>query len=115
LAQSRRWKGEIDGRENEQLFCFQRVNWSGRGDLNARPPAPKLSTLGVQRTPRLPISINTSHRYKPSEARIARANKPKNGWLKPHLRHKPRHKPPEVYDEDDPSSLGGSECKKGAD
>jgi hypothetical protein len=33
--------GESDGRSNDQLFSNQRLYWSGRGDLNARPPAPK--------------------------------------------------------------------------
>src|ERR1019366_4818171 len=33
--------GESDGRPIQQLFWNQQEEWSGRGDLNARPPAPK--------------------------------------------------------------------------
>ena len=33
--------GEDDGTPMEQLFWNQQEDWSGRGDLNARPPAPK--------------------------------------------------------------------------
>ena len=33
--------GEDDGAPMEQLFWNQQEVWSGRGDLNARPPAPK--------------------------------------------------------------------------
>jgi hypothetical protein len=33
--------GEDEGTPMEQLFWNQQEVWSGRGDLNARPPAPK--------------------------------------------------------------------------
>ena len=33
--------GEDDGAPTEQLIWNQQEVWSGRGDLNARPPAPK--------------------------------------------------------------------------
>jgi len=33
--------GESDGASIQQLFWNQQGVWSGRGDLNARPPAPK--------------------------------------------------------------------------
>src|ERR1035437_197773 len=45
--------GESDGRSNDQLFSNQRLYWSGRGDLNARPPAPKAGALPGCATPRL--------------------------------------------------------------
>ena len=33
---------KANGRPIDQLLCNHRKVWSGRGDLNARPPAPKL-------------------------------------------------------------------------
>jgi hypothetical protein len=35
--------GESDGSPIDELFWNQQEVWSGRGDLNARPPAPKES------------------------------------------------------------------------
>ena len=37
--------GESDGRPIQQLFWNQQEVWSGRGDLNARPPARKIADL----------------------------------------------------------------------
>ena len=37
--------GEDDGAPTEQLIWNQQEVWSGRGDLNARPPAPKAGAL----------------------------------------------------------------------
>src|ERR1039458_5826762 len=36
----------------KQLFWNQEEDWSGRGDLNARPPAPKAGALPGCATPR---------------------------------------------------------------
>src|SRR5439155_17797472 len=36
-------------------------NWSGRGDLNARPPAPKAGALPGCATPRLSTSLILKH------------------------------------------------------
>ena len=44
--------GESDGRQIEQVFWNQQEVWSGRGDLNARPPAPKAGALPGCATPR---------------------------------------------------------------
>jgi hypothetical protein len=44
--------GEDDGAPMEQLFWNQQEVWSGRGDLNARPPAPKAGALPGCATPR---------------------------------------------------------------
>jgi len=33
----------------EQLFWNQQESWSGRGDLNARPPAPKADDKKLQK------------------------------------------------------------------
>ena len=41
--------GESNGRSNDQLFWNQRLYWSGRGDLNARPPAPKADEMKLQK------------------------------------------------------------------
>src|SRR3989454_951264 len=37
------------------------ANWSGRGDLNARPPAPKAGALPGCATPRLSTSLILKH------------------------------------------------------
>jgi hypothetical protein len=44
--------GEDDGTPMGQLFWNQQEDWSGRGDLNARPPAPKAGALPGCATPR---------------------------------------------------------------
>src|SRR5438309_10828032 len=44
--------GESDGASIDQLLCNQQEVWSGRGDLNARPPAPKAGALPGCATPR---------------------------------------------------------------
>ena len=41
LAQSSQRTGESDGASTDQLLWNLQEVWSGRGDLNARPPAPK--------------------------------------------------------------------------
>jgi len=41
--------GEDDGTPMEQLFWNQQEDWSGRGDLNARPPAPKPDEMKLQK------------------------------------------------------------------
>jgi hypothetical protein len=43
---------ESDGAPIDQLFWNQQKVWSGRGDLNARPPAPKTVS---SRQPILPV------------------------------------------------------------
>jgi hypothetical protein len=52
--------GESDRRPIEQLFWNQQEVWSGRGDLNARPPAPKAGALPGCATPRhfTPLILN---------------------------------------------------------
>jgi hypothetical protein len=52
LAQQRGRKSENDGTPIEQLFWNQQKVWSGRGDSNARPPAPKAGALPGCATPR---------------------------------------------------------------
>ena len=41
--------GESDGRLIDQIFSNQQEVWSGRGDLNARPPAPKTASKKLQK------------------------------------------------------------------
>jgi len=47
LAQLRQRKSESDGTPSAQLFWNQQEVWSGRGDLNARPPAPKAGEWAI--------------------------------------------------------------------
>jgi hypothetical protein len=43
----------------KQLFWYQQGVWSGRGDLNARPPAPKAGALPGCATPRQLRSLHS--------------------------------------------------------
>ena len=52
LAQSRQRNSESDGAPIDELFWNQQEVWSGRGDSNARPPAPKAGALPGCATPR---------------------------------------------------------------
>src|ERR1017187_4898794 len=45
----------------KQLFWNQEEDWSGRGDLNARPPAPKAGALPGCATPRHFTTLILSH------------------------------------------------------
>ena len=49
--------GESDGRPVQQLFWNQQEVWSGRGDLNARPSAPKLDGFPLYHSP-VPKTFN---------------------------------------------------------
>jgi hypothetical protein len=53
LAQHGRRNSEGDRAPMGQLFWNQQEIWSGRGDLNARPPAPK----GLESLPRVPFGF----------------------------------------------------------
>ena len=44
--------------EYSELFLFCEVKWSGRGDLNSRPPAPKAGALPGCATPRHEVRLD---------------------------------------------------------
>jgi hypothetical protein len=46
---SAQWNSESDGAPIDDLFWNQQEVWSGRGDLNARPPAPKAVLKKLQK------------------------------------------------------------------
>ena len=57
-------KSEDNGTSLNQLFWNQQEVWSGRGDLNARPPAPKAGALPGCATPRRFAGIEETEVFK---------------------------------------------------
>ena len=61
---------ESDGQGIDQLVSNQRAVWSGRGDSNARPPAPKAGALPGCATPRHSTSLILNHFCSPRKSLI---------------------------------------------
>jgi hypothetical protein len=53
---------EGDGTQIEQIFWNQQEVWSGRGDLNARPPAPKAVSQRFAKCPIFKVLVSLEMR-----------------------------------------------------